>query len=72
MMEHDLEPKNVIFVTPKPSSSPDLILVRGVKGAKPELKSRPPFVIQDENGERTEETRRLYETGFIEYGRGKG
>lgn len=71
MREFDLEPKNVVFVTPKPDSAPDLILVRGVKGAKPELKSRPPFVIQDENGERTEETRLLYEKGLIEYGRGK-
>ena len=70
MTEFDLEPKNIIFVTPKPDSAPDLILVRGVKGAKPELKSRPPFVIQDENGVRTEETRLLYEKGIIEYGRG--
>lgn len=72
MMEYGLEPKNIIFVTPKPDSSPDLILVRGVKGAKPELKSRPPFVIQDENGERTAETKLLYETGVIEYGRNNG
>ena len=31
MREFALEPKNIIFVTPKPDSSPDLILVRGVK-----------------------------------------
>lgn len=72
MREFALEPKNIIFVTPKPDSSPDLILVRGVKGAKPELKSRPPFIIQDETGKRTAETELLYEKGVIEYGRGKG
>ena len=66
-----LEPKNIIFVTPKKDSSPDLILVRGVKGAKAELKTRPPFILQDETGERTEECRLLYEKGIIEYGRGK-
>ncbi len=71
MREFNLEPKNIVFVTPKPNSSPDLILVRGVKGAKPELKSRPPFIIQDETGKRTEETNLLYEQGIIEYGRGK-
>ena len=71
MQKADIEPKNIIFVTPKKDSPPELILVRGVKGAKPELKSRPPFIIQDENGERTEETRILYEKGIIEYGRGK-
>ncbi len=71
MREFDLEPKNIVFVTPKPDSPPDLILVRGVKGANPELKSRPPFVIQDENGCRTAETNLLYEKGIIEYGRNK-
>ncbi|MBE6712320.1 MAG: SAM-dependent methyltransferase [Ruminococcaceae bacterium] len=72
MREFDLEPKNIVFVTPKPHSSPDLILVRGVKGANPELKSRAPFVLQDETGARTEETRLLYEKGILEYGRDKG
>ena len=72
MHEFDLEPKNIVFVTPKPSSAPDLILVRGVKGAKPELKSRRPFILQDEEGNRTEEAKRLYAEGIIDYGRGKG
>lgn len=71
MTEVKLEPKNIVFVTPKKDSSPDLILVRGVKGAKPEIKSRAPFILQDEKGERTEECRLLYEKGVIEYGRGK-
>ncbi len=71
MTEEKLEPKNIIFVTPKKDSSPDLILVRGVKGAKPELKTRPPFILQDEKGEKGEECRLLYEKGIIEYGRGK-
>lgn len=71
MREFDIEPKNIVFVTAKPSSSPDLILVRGVKGAKPELKSRAPFILQDENGVRTEEAHLLYKKGILEYGRGK-
>lgn len=65
MKKEKLEPKNIVFVTPKPDSAPDLILVRGVKGARPSLKSRPPFVIQDEFGVRTKETEILYETGYL-------
>jgi len=64
-----LEPKNLILVTPKKNSAPSLVLVRGVKGGKPELKSRPPFVIQDESGEKSAEAKLLYETGFLSYGR---
>ena len=71
MRQYAMEPKNIVFVTPTPASSPELILVRGVKGAKPELKSRAPFIIQDEKGKRTEETQLLYEKGIIEYGRSK-
>ena len=65
MQKEKIEPKNIVFITPKPDSAPDLILVRGVKGAKPYLKSRPPFVIQDEFGNRTKETEILYETGNL-------
>ncbi|MBR2615280.1 MAG: methyltransferase [Clostridia bacterium] len=66
-----LEPKDVVFVTPKPDSIPSLILVRAVKGARPGLLTRRPFVVQDESGEKTAECQRLYETGMMEYGRQK-
>ena len=71
MREFDLEPKNLVLITPKRNSAPDLILVRGVKGAKPELKSRAPFVLQEEDGSRTEEALLLYEKGHLSYGRGR-
>lgn len=72
MQDFDLEPKNMVLVTPTPASPPSLVLVRGVKGAKPELKTRPPFVIQDETGKRTRETEILYETGILDFGGEKG
>jgi len=68
MQKFGLEPKNLVLVTPKRDSIPDLILVRGVKGAKPDLKTRTPFVLQDDKGNRTEEAVRLYETGILSYG----
>lgn len=67
MREFDLEPKNLILTAPKENSAPNLILVRGVKGAKPFLKTRPLFIIQDKNGNKTEECLSLYETGFLSY-----
>ena len=70
MREFHLEPKNLILTAPKEGCSPNLILVRAVKGAKPDLKTRPLFIIQDENGNKTEECLHLYETGEISYGEG--
>jgi tRNA1Val (adenine37-N6)-methyltransferase len=69
MREFLLEPKDMVLVTPTPKSEPSLVLVRGVKGAKPDLKTRPPFLIQNEAGERTAECASLYETGILSYGR---
>lgn len=70
MREFDLEPKNLILTAPKEKSPPNLILVRAVKGAKPDLKTRSLFIIQDENGNKTEECLSLYETGTLSYGEG--
>lgn len=70
MREFDLEPKNLILVASKPCAAPNLILVRAVKGAKPDLKTRPVFLIQDKSGEKSEECKALYETGSISYGEG--
>ena len=33
---------------------------------------RKPFILQDEEGNRTEEAKRLYAEGIIDYGRGRG
>lgn len=65
-----LEPKTLVMVTPKPSSQPELFLLRAVKGARPGLRTRPPFIIQDENGEKSDECRLLYETGVLSHGEG--
>lgn len=70
MEQVKLEPKNIIFVTPKKDSAPELILVRAVKGAKPGLKSRSVFLLQDENGEKSAEAKILYESGNISYAKG--
>ncbi|MBR2634630.1 MAG: methyltransferase [Clostridia bacterium] len=67
MQKYQLEPKNLILVTPKKSSPPELILVRSVKGAKPYLRTRPVLILQDENGEKTPEIQALYQNGILNY-----
>ena len=69
MKEYLLEPKDMIPVISTPGSDPALVLVRGVKGAKPDLKCRAPFLIQEASGDRSEECAALYESGIIHYGR---
>jgi len=69
MQKYSLEPKNMVLVTPTPSSPPDLVLVRGIKSGMPELKTRPPFILQEETGERTREARLLYEDGILDFER---
>ncbi len=68
MKEFSLEPKDMIPVISTPGADPALVLVRGVKGAKADLKCRAPFLIQDETGEKSPECQVLYKTGVISYG----
>jgi tRNA1Val (adenine37-N6)-methyltransferase len=67
MKEFSLEPKNMVLVTPMPHSAPELVLVRGVKNAAPDCKTRPPFVLQNEKGERSPEAALLYQTGHLDF-----
>ncbi len=68
MQDVHLAPKDLVLVTPTPQSEPSLVLVRGVKGAKPGLMTRAPFLLQDLSGKRTPEALLLYEKGVLLYG----
>lgn len=50
-----LEPKRIRFVQKRPETAPWLFLIEGKKGAKPHITVLPPLLIQDENGNNTEE-----------------
>lgn len=58
--KYKLEPKIVRFVHPKPSKAPNLILVKFVKGAKPELKILDPLYVYKEDGTYDDEITRTY------------
>lgn len=53
--DNDIEPKRLQFVYEKLKKSPTLVLIEGVKNAKPGLKVESPFVLYDEKGNMTEE-----------------
>ena len=62
-----VEPKELLPVQDRPGRDPSLILVRGVKGAKPALVLRRPFLLREADGSDTPEARLLYEKGIIEH-----
>lgn len=55
MRAHNIEPKTLRFVQKQPNTAPWLFLIEGKKGSKPFLQVLPPLIIQDENGNDSEE-----------------
>ncbi len=60
MRLHKLEPKRLRMVHSKTDKAPHLVLVEGVKSARPMLHCLPPLVVYDERGKPTRELDRIY------------
>ncbi len=60
MRKYKIEPKELRYVHSKIAQAPVLILIKGVINAKPFLKTLPPLIIYNQNGEYTEEINRIY------------
>lgn len=60
MREYGIEPKRIRFVHKKADAEPSLVLVDGAYKGGCELRILPPLYLYDENGEETEELRRIY------------
>lgn len=60
MRKYQIEPKIIRFVYSNKNSQPKLILIKGIKNAKPFLKIQNNLYIYDENGEYTEEIKKIY------------
>lgn len=56
-----LEPKHMQLVYPKPDRRPSMFLITGVKCGGRNLMIDKPLVLMNENGEETEELRKIYE-----------
>lgn len=60
MRKYKLEPKNIRFIYPSVDKSPNLVLIKGIKNAKPFLKIDKPLIIYNQNGEYTDEIYEIY------------
>ena len=59
MRSNRIEPKRIQFVYSKEGKDANTLLIEGTKDGKPDLKILPPLYVYDQNGNYTEEVRRL-------------
>ena len=60
MRKYKIEPKILRFVYSNKNSEPQLVLIKGIKNARPFLKIEQNLYIYEENGDYTEEINRIY------------
>lgn len=60
MSRHQLEPKRMRLVYPYADKEPNMVLVEGVKGARPRMTVEPPLIVYRQDGSYTEELLQLY------------
>lgn len=61
MRKEKIEPKQIRLVYPKVSEKPNLILIKGIKNAKPFLKVEEPLYVYNKDGKYTDEILEIYE-----------
>jgi len=60
MRQYKIEPKAIRFVHPKMNKKPNLVLIKGIKAAKPELKFEDPLYVYNNDGTYTDEIYKIY------------
>ncbi len=60
LREYKLEPKAIRFVHPRVGKSPNLVLIKSIKLAKPDLKFEDPLYIYNDDGNYTKELLDIY------------
>ena len=60
MRKYDIEPKRIRFVHKKAGAEPSLLLIDGAYKGGCELRIMPPLYLYDEDGNETEELKRIY------------
>lgn len=60
MRKYEIEPKRIRFVHKEKDAVPSLVLVDGAYKGGNELRIMPPLYLYNENGEETEELKRIY------------
>lgn len=60
MSAYGIEPKRMRLVHPYVDKEPNMVLVEGMRGAKPRMTVEPPLVVYEKNGEYTNELLEMY------------
>lgn len=60
MRKYNVEPKRLRLVQPKKDKEANIVLIEGIKGAKPGLITLPSLIIYDKTGQYTKEVEDLY------------
>lgn len=55
-----IEPKRMRLVYPYVDKEPNMVLIEGMRGARPRMTIEPPLIVYEKNGDYTEELLRLY------------
>ncbi|MBP2636742.1 MAG: yfiC [Firmicutes bacterium] len=61
MCQAGIEPKRLQFVYPRVDKKPNMVLVEGVRGAKPGVEVLPPLLVYTADGIYSEDIMKLYE-----------
>ena len=64
MRKYKIEPKTIRFVFSNKNKEPKLVLIKGIKNAKPFLKIEKNLYIYDENGKYSEEIEKIYNSNI--------
>lgn len=59
MRDHNIEPKRIRMVAPRLNKAPNILLIEGIKGAKPYLKWEEEIYVYDDKGY-SDEIKRIY------------
>lgn len=60
MCQSGIEPKRLQFVYPAVNKKPNMLLIEGVRGAKPGIDVLPPLIVYTNNGSYSEDIMKLY------------
>ena len=65
MRQYKVEPKEIRLVQPSVSKKPNIMLIKGVRGGKAELKFHDPLIVYQEDGDYTPEIYEIYGNAHI-------
>jgi tRNA1(Val) A37 N6-methylase TrmN6 len=60
MRQYGIEPKRMRFVHPKRDAEPNIVLIEGMRGGKPELRIQPPLIVYEAEEVYCDELQEVY------------